>query len=114
MWNKKYGDNLNILMFPSPDFGDPVDEIESFLAGFKLTKDLPLDGETGVHLMQTCDHLNAHPVFMHGKEAFLGEVSNNWSGCFLFDKEGTCVGRFDALQGSGLKEASAAVKDLCG
>ena len=30
MWNKKYGDNLNILMFPSPDFNDPADEIESF------------------------------------------------------------------------------------
>ena len=82
-WNKKYaGDGLQIMMFPTTEFGDPAEEIESFLAEFKLTKNLQLDGETGVSLMRSCatNGDDAHPVFQLGKEAFPGDVEDNWCG----------------------------------
>ena len=46
-WNANYGEKLQILCFPSDEFGGqelPTAEIAPFLAGFKLTKDLPLAG----------------------------------------------------------------------
>ena len=113
-WNKKYGTDLNILMFPTGEFGDPTEEIEGFLGGFKLTKGLQLDGETGVTLMRPCamNGDEAHPIFQLGKEAFPGEVEDNWCGCFLYDGDGDCVGRFDAKQGKGLKECGEALEAL--
>ena len=53
-WNKKV-DGLEILLFPSDEFGGqelPAAEIAPFLQGFKLTKDLPLDGTGGCRLME--------------------------------------------------------------
>ena len=50
---------------------------------------------------------NAHPVFTLGKSAFEGDVSWNFAGIFLFDKEGECVGRYDAKALKELKEQVA-------
>ena len=107
-WNKKVSD-LEILLFPSDEFGGqelPADEIAPFLQGFKLTKDLPLDGEGGCRLMEkvSVNGDDAHAVFKLGKEKFPGDVAWNFAGIFLFDGEGECTGRFDA---KGLKELGA-------
>ena len=105
-WNKKKGDDLEILLFPSDEFGGqelPSEEIAPFLAGFKLTKDLPLDGTGGCRLMEKVktNGDDASPVFKLGKEAFPGDVAWNFAGIFLFDGDGKCVGRYDT---KGLKE----------
>ena len=107
--NKKL-DGLEILLFPSDEFGGqelPSEEIAPFLQGFKLTKDLPLDGTGGCRLMEKIEVNgdDAHPVFQLGKEAFPGEVAWNFA-IFHFDAEGKCVGRYDA---KGLKELGAAL-----
>ena len=101
-WNKKVSD-LEILLFPSDEFGGqelPADEIAPFLQGFKLTKDLPLDGEGGCRLMEkvSVNGDDAHAVFKLGKEKFPGDVAWNFAGIFLFDREGTPVGRFSAQE----------------
>lgn len=108
-WNKKK-DDLEILLFPSDEFGGqelPSEEIAPFLQGFKLTKDLPLNGG-GCRLMEkVCvNGDDAHPVFVAGKEAFPGDIAWNFAGIFLFDGDGACVGRFDS---KGLKELDAAL-----
>ena len=108
-WNKDI-DNLEILLFPSDEFGGqelPSEEIAPFLQGFKLTKDLPLNGD-GCRLMEkvTVNGDDAHPVFKLGKESFDGDIGWNFAGIFLFDGEGACTGRFDA---KGLKELGEAL-----
>jgi len=108
-WNKKV-DNLEILLFPSDEFGGqelPADEIAPFLQGFKLTKDLPLNGG-GCTLMEkvTVNGDEAHPVFKLGKESHPGDITWNFAGIFLFNADGECVGRYDA---KGLKELGAAI-----
>ena len=115
-WNQKI-DDLEILLFPSDEFGGqelPSEEIGPFLRGFKLTKDLPLDGEGGCRLMAKVrvNGEGAHPVFQLGKESFPGDVAWNFGGIFLFDAEGACVGRFDAKSldalGKALQETATA------
>ena len=107
-WNKKV-DGLEMLLFPTDEFGQelPDAEIAPFLQGFKLTKDLPLDGD-GCRLMAKVqvNGDDAHPVFKLGKEAYPGDVAWNFAGIFLFDGEGACVGRYDA---KGLKELGEAL-----
>ena len=109
-WNKEL-DDLGILLFPSDEFGGqelPSDEIAPFLNGFKITKDLPLDGP-GCFLMDktTVNGDGAPPVFKLGQEAFPGDIAWNFAGIFLFDGDGTCVGRYDS---KALKEVDAALK----
>jgi len=98
------------MLFPSDEFGGqelPAAEIAPFLNGFKLTKDMPLSGD-GCHLMEkvTVNGEGANPVFELGKASFPGDIGWNFAGIFLFNKEGACVGRFDAKQ---LKELGAAL-----
>ena len=79
-WNKKL-DGLEILLFPSDEFGGqelPSEEIAPFLQGFKLTKDLPLDGTGGCRLMEKIEVNGdgAHPLYKYMKDAqggFLGK-----------------------------------------
>ena len=90
-WNKDI-DNLEILLFPSDEFGGqelPSEEIAPFLQGFKLTKDLPLNGD-GCRLMEkvTVNGDDAHPVFQLGKVSFPGDIGWNFAGIFLFDADG--------------------------
>merc|ERR1712094_89507 len=47
------------------------------------------------------------PSLYSGKSAFEGDVSWNFAGIFLFDKEGECVGRYDAKALKELKEQVA-------
>lgn len=101
-WNKEYGSSLEILLFPSDEFGGqelPTKEIAPFLAGFKLTKELPLAGD-GCQLMDKIEVNGdaAHPVWQLAKEAFPGDIAWNFGGIFVFDKEGTCVGRYSAKE----------------
>ena len=103
--------DLEILLFPTDEFGGqelPSAEIAPFLQGFKLTKDLPLDGNGGCRLMAkvTVNGDEAHPVFKLGEEAFPGDVAWNFGGIFLFDAEGACIGRFGSKE---LKELGAAL-----
>lgn len=109
-WNKKV-EGLEILLFPSDEFGAqelPSAEIAPFLEGFKLTKDLPLNGG-GCRLMEkvAVNGDDAHPVFKLGKEAFPGEVEWNFAGIFLFDAQGLCTGRFGAKDLKELGQALA-------
>ena len=102
--------DLEILLFPSDEFGGqelPSSEIAPFLQGFKLTKDLPLEGD-GCRLMEkvSVNGDGAHPVFALGKESYPGDIAWNFAGIFLFDGEGACIGRYDA---KGLKELDAAL-----
>ena len=75
----------------------PSEESAPFLKGFKLTKDLPLNGD-GCWLMAKVrtNGEDAHPIFKQGKEAFPGDVAWNFAGIFLFDADGECTGRYDA------------------
>ena len=112
-WNAAHASSLELLLFPSDEFGGqelPSEEIAPFLNGFKLTKDLPLNGD-GCRLFEkvTVNGDGAHPVFKLGKEAFPGDITWNFGGIFLFDQEGACVGRFGAKE---LKEADAALTAL--
>ena len=112
-WNANYGEKLQILCFPSDEFGGqelPTAEIAPFLAGFKLTKDLPLAGG-GCYLMDkvAVNGPDAHPAWQLAKEAFPGDIAWNFAGIFLFDKNGACVARFDAKQ---LKDCDTAISGL--
>ena len=79
-----------------------------FLQGFKITKDLPLAGD-GVNLMDKVqvNGDDAPPAWTLAKEAFPGDITWNFAGIFLFDGDGTCVGRYDS---KALKEVDAALK----
>ena len=83
-WNKKLT-GLEILLFPSDEFGGqelPSAEIAPFLQGFKLTKDLPLDGNGGCRLMEKVmvNGDDTHPVFALGKEKYPGDIAWNFAG----------------------------------
>ena len=111
-WNKKL-DGLEILLFPSDEFGGqelPTAEIAPFLQGFKITKDMPLAGD-GVNLMDKVqvNGDDAHPAWTLAKEAFPGDITWNFAGIFLFDGDGACKARFSAKE---LKEADAALAEL--
>ena len=47
----------------------------------------------------------ADPIWAVAKAAFPGDVEWNFSGVFLFDKNGICVGRYDAEKLDELGEA---------
>ena len=76
------------MLFPTDEFGGqelPSADIAPFLQGFKLTKDLPLDGDGGCRLMEkvSVNGDDAHPVFQLGKAAFAGDIAWNFAGIFL-------------------------------
>ena len=77
------------------------------MKGFKITKDLPLDGP-GCRLMEkvSVNGPDAHPLFALGKEAFPGDIAWNFAGIFHFDASGSCIGRYSAKE---LKECDAAL-----
>ena len=81
-----------------------------FLEGFKLTKGMPLAGG-GVQIMAkvAVNGEDEHPVFTLAKESFPGEIDWNFNGIFVFDKEGSCVHRFNS---KALKEVDAAITAL--
>ena len=89
---------ISILLFPSDEFGGqelPAAQIPGFVEG----KGLPTDGG-GCHLMAKVkvNGPEAAPVWQLAKAAFPGEIKWNFAGIFLFDKDGTPVGRFSAQE----------------
>ena len=95
-------DNLNILLFPSDEFGGqelPAKQIPAFVEG----KGLPTAGG-GCHLMAKVkvNGPEADPIWQAAKAAFPGEVQWNFAGIFLFDKDGVPVGRYSARELSQL------------
>ena len=71
-WNKDL--DIEILLFPSDEFGGqelPSEEIAPFLAGFKLTKDLPLNGD-GCRLMEKTTVNNMRVTGRHEHELHRG------------------------------------------
>lgn len=100
-WHADLGDSINILLYPSGEFGgqefDDVADIREFVSG---KFNLPLDGG-GVVLMEkgfVNDPELAAPEWKLAKEAFPGEIGWNFAGVFTFDKEGIPTGRFDSRQ----------------
>ena len=97
-WYREHGEAINILLFPSDEFGGqelPEAQIPAFVKG----KGLPTDGG-GCHLMAKVrvNGPEAEPVWQMAKAAFPGEVRWNFAGIFLFDKDGAPVGRFTAQE----------------
>lgn len=89
----QFGANLEILLFPSDEFGRqelPEDQIPDFCE----SKGLPVNAP-GCHMMAkiNTNGPGESPVFSLGKAAFPGNVTWNFGAVFLFDKEGNCVAR---------------------
>ena len=94
----KYVPQVEILLFPSDEFGQqelPSEQIPDFVKGYQL----PIDGG-GCTLMQKVNVNGpaADPVFKLAKSAFPGDISWNFAGIFIFDKHGKPVGRFSARE----------------
>lgn len=94
----KYGPQVEIVLFPSDEFGQqelPSEQIPDFVKGYQL----PTDGG-GCTLMQKVNVNGpaADPVFKLAKSAFPGDISWNFAGIFIFDKHGKPVGRFSARE----------------
>lgn len=87
----------------------PTAEIRPFLEGFKITKELPLDGPVILMDKVEVNGPNSQPVWALAKEAFPGDIAWNFAGIFLFDQSGACIGRFSSKE---LKECDAAIKAL--
>ena len=97
-WHREHGEAINILLFPSDEFGGqelPEAQIPAFVKG----KGLPTDGG-GCHLMAKVrvNGPEAEPMWQMAKASFPGEVRWNFAGIFLFDKDGAPVGRFTAQE----------------
>ena len=108
-WHREHGEAINILLFPSDEFGGQ-ELPEAQIPGFVKGKGLPTDGG-GCHLMAKVrvNGPEAEPVWQMAKAAFPGEVRWNFAGIFIFDGAGKCVGRFSAKE---LKEADACLAGL--
>jgi len=89
----QFGEKLEILLFPSDEFGKqelPEPQIPAFVE----SKGVPVNAP-GCHLMAKINTNGPQesPVFSLGKKAFPGDVTWNFGAVFLFDKEGTPVAR---------------------
>ena len=119
-WRAKYGPQLQMLLFPTDEFAGaveelPAEEIAGFLGDFKLTRDLPLDGD-GVTLMEKVqvNGPTAHEVFEYGMEWFPGPVADNFGCCLLFDETGECVGYVRAVRFAFRHADDPPTKPACG
>ena len=124
-WNARYGMRLPMLLFPSDEFGEqelPSEQIPDVLISYGLmrkVRDRRTDtSEVKAATLQATDgggvqllakgFVNgpkADPIWAVAKAAFPGDVEWNFSGVFLFDKNGICVGRYDAEKLDELGEA---------
>ena len=94
--HEAYGSQLQILLYPSDEFGGqelPSEKVPAFVQ----SKGLPIDGD-GCILMDKV-HVNgksADPAWQVAKAAFPGDIKWNFAGIFVFDATGNCLGRFGA------------------
>ena len=101
--HREFGDNINILLYPSDEFGGqelPSKDVPAFVKG----KGLPTDGG-GCHLMQKVktNGPQTDAAWKLAKAAFGGDIGWNFDGIFLFDAAGTPVGRYkpEHFEGAG-------------
>ena len=88
-----FGDKLEILLFPSDEFGGQ--ELESSKAAeFCVKKGLP-NNAPGSRMFEKSqvNGPNAHPVWVLAKSKFPGDVQWNFDGIVLFDKNGVPASR---------------------
>lgn len=107
IWHQTFKEDLEILLFPSDEFGGqekPEEEIPKFVQGYKL----PTDG-SGCTLMAKVktNGDDADPVWKFAKEAHPGDVKWNFMAWFLFDKDGEPLGRWDGRELPDLEAAIA-------
>ena len=105
--HKHYGDQLEILLYPSDEFGGQ--ELPSAqIAPFVTKKGLPTNGG-GCTLMAKVkvNGPTADPVWQLAKSSFPGDIKWNFAGIFLFDKTGKPLARYAAQQ---LPEVEAAIE----
>ena len=93
-WHGKYGDKLEILLFPSDEFRQelPSEEIPAFVA----QQGLPTDGG-GCHLMSKVDinGPSTAPLWAYAKEVNgVDKIGWNFDGIFIFDQQGQPQGRY--------------------
>lgn len=92
-------------MYPSDEFGGqelPSAQIPAFVQ----SKGLPTDGGGCTLMAKVKVNGNAaDPVWKFAKETFPGDVRWNFAGIFLFDKDGTPIGRFAAQDLPKIEEA---------
>jgi len=103
-WHVVHGLELQILLFPSDEFGGQELPSEQ-VAPFVQKQGLPTDGG-GCHLMGKVqvNGPKADAAWKLAKEAFPGDVPWNFAGIFVFDKAGVPVGRFTARELSKVDE----------
>ena len=101
----RYGKALEILLYPSDEFGGqelPSEQIPSFVTG----KGLPTDGG-GCTLMAKVkvNGASSDPLWTFAKDAFPGDVGWNFAAIFVFDKNGVPIGRFGSRELPAVEEA---------
>jgi len=110
-WHKRYGDRLEILLFPSDEFRQelPSEQIPAFVQGHGL----PTNGG-GCTLMSKVD-LNgpaAAPLFAYAKRLNrVDSIGWNFDGLFVFDGDGQAQGRYHR---GDLPGADATLRRLLG
>lgn len=109
-WHEHFGTNLEILLFPSDEFGGqelPTAEIGPFVHKMGL----PTAPGSGVTLMAKVktNGPSTDDVWKILKAAFPGDVRWNFAALFVVGPDGVPIGRFSAKQ---LPEAYAAVESL--
>ncbi len=93
----KFGSQLEIMCFPSDEFGGQELATGEEIVEFVGSLGLPTQDEPGLHLMAkvNVNGASAHPIWKLAKQAYPGEIRWNFQGIFLFDKNGACVKRAD-------------------
>jgi len=91
--HKQFGAGLEILIFPSDEFGKqelPAEQV----CGFAESKGVPCN-TSGFHISAKVqvNGPNANPIWQLAKSKFAGDVEWNFAGIFLFDKSGNVVSR---------------------
>jgi len=109
-WHNKYGTQLELLLFPSDEFGGqelPTEKIGAFVEKMGL----PIAVGSGVTLMAKVKTNGdaADPVWKSLKAAYPGDVRWNFAAIFVCDANGVPVGRFTSKQ---LPEVHAAIAAL--
>jgi glutathione peroxidase-family protein len=89
-----YGSRLQILLYPSDEFGGqelPSERVPAFVRA----QGLPTDSDTCLLMAKVnVNGRSADPAWQHAKATFPGDIKWNFAGIFVFDAAGDCVGRF--------------------
>jgi|TARA_B100000524_G_scaffold125919_1_gene62057 glutathione peroxidase len=92
-YHSRFGDKLEILLYPSDEFANEEYAEPKRIAEF-VSKKMGLPTQApGIHLMAkvNVNGANADPVWKLCKKAFPGKIEWNFAGVFVFDQVGECV-----------------------